>query len=172
MFSTGFREVILAGTLETHVKNHPLEPEQLYQALTEAVILGSARDVAFLLRLQRPHMYLHANLAVAGDRAHILRLLVSQYSTLNALDTEGRNLLEAVGRFRRPDCERILVANGAWPGVHAREELHVWERIRKHRKAMAIAFLGLKRRRPAHLARIDRFLLREIALAVWATREE
>lgn len=141
-------------------------------ALSDAVIEGNVLVAASVLRLQRPHMYAPAILAVAGDQVHILRLLVSQYPSLNALEAGGRSLLEAASVFRRPRCERILVANGAWPGVHAREELHMWERIRKHRKAMAIAFLGLKRRHPAHLAHIDRFLLREIALAVWATREE
>lgn len=76
-------------------------------------------------------------------------------------------------------CVSVLLANGMRlrsvrdvRQLLITPEMEALERGVLRCRALAVALLGLKRRRGAAMRALDRFLVREMALACWCTRAE
>lgn len=117
--------------------------------------------------------------AATGGQARVLEVLMAAGADMRAPTTAGDAPLDRALRWSRDDCLRLLVANGVRLST-VRLDIHPkitpWMRAFEagvlRCRAAAVALLGAKRRRAHHLIVWDKFLVREVALAVWATRHE
>lgn len=129
--------------------------------------------------------------AVCLDNANIVALLLAADCNVHARDCYGQTPLQrALAVFWIPGqsdlcCSpheiavSVLVRNGVRLRTLDRtmaSGLPLWlqalEMARVSCRATIVALLGLKRRRIAALAKWDRFLVREVAVATWVTRSE
>lgn len=81
------------------------------------------------------------------------------------------SLSSAIYNGRR-ECAHILIANGTRLAGKCSDFYRILERSVLQCRSVAIALLTLKRRKRREWSHVDRFLLREMALAVWSTRME
>lgn len=83
-----------------------------------------------------------------------------------------------IALYRRViECARILISNGmrlrdAKYGTFSIDELRLFEKGVLRCRSMAAVMMGVKKHRGARLQHVDRFLIREMALAVWVTRKD
>lgn len=118
-----------------------------------------------------------AHVAAYSRQAHILELLCAAGADLHAMSiTHNTPLDEALGALSTSaECVRVLVANGACLAL-VRDKLIVqpWmvalAQGRVDCRAMIVVLLGLKWRRGQAMQALDRFVVREVAYAVWSTR--
>lgn len=116
----------------------------------------------------------HTAAWMAVERRHhrVLELLCAAGADVRIGDPFGYALIT-----ERADCQRVLVANGVRLGLvplnyrySITPELKALERgVLRCRSAVATM---MRVKKEAKLVRWDKFLLREIAFAVWATRYE
>lgn len=116
---------------------------------------------------------IHGAAVLSDPRA--LELLVAAGADLRAVSF-GRSVL-GLACAHSPACTRVLVLNGAPMemklGRGYQDPYEPWIRAlelsRLHCRAACLALLGIKSRTRT-LTRLDRFVVREITFAVWATR--
>lgn len=129
------------------------------------------------------HDWTPAHVATWNGQARVLAMLCAAGAHLTGPRTrEGSALDMALAHARRglrgaDACARVLVANGVRLSSARRPELvsaalHALERGVLRCRAVAVALLGIKRRRRPDLRHVDKFLMRELALDIWRTRAE
>lgn len=79
--------------------------------------------------------------------------------------------------FEYGACAAILIANGlrlrdVERGGFITNALRLFEKGVLRCRSMAAVMMGVKRHRGGHFQHVDRFLFRELALAVWVTRTD
>lgn len=110
----------------------------------------------------------------------VLEVLCAAGSDLRALCfDDNRSPMDIALRNNTTPCIRLLVANGvrlSSAGKLCRNritpELWALERGVLCCRAAVLALLGLKRRRGDVLCNLDRWVVREVCFAVWATRTD
>lgn len=116
---------------------------------------------------------------VSWNRHRMVELMCALGADLRAQSEFGRSPLECALQHLDMGCEsvRVLIANGARLSTvrgsyqyYITPELEVFERAVLRCRAAVVALLRVKR--VGELWRWDKFLLRELAYAVWATRTE
>lgn len=126
--------------------------------------------------------YTPAHFAATSGQPRALEVLCAAGADLWARDVYGLTLIDgALPSCANDDhaCVLVLLSNGvrlSTVSEHFRDritpELVAFERgvLRCH--AVAVALLGLKRRRKALMWGVDRWIVRELCFAVWATRTD
>ena len=116
---------------------------------------------------------------IAGQ-PRALELLCASGATLLITENTGHTPLEFSLRHGTSiECDRVLVANGVRLGTvreeyrrHITPELEAFERGVLSCREAVVVLLGLKRRRGDVMRDVDRWVVREIAFACWATRTD
>lgn len=121
-----------------------------------------------------------AFIAASQSQHRMLALLCAAGADLRATTrTSCKSPLDAALRGRTLKCARVLVANGVRLSTvgessrcHITPELHAFERGVLQCRDVIVVLLGLKRRRGDAMRDVDRWLVRELAFACWATRTD
>lgn len=120
------------------------------------------------------------NFAIYYDQPSLLAILLTLAPPLAGPFRNSNSLLErAMGSPGRLECVRLLIANGARLekgrpihfALHREAEAYE-QRVRACRRAVAGLWTLKKRLAGEQWRYLDRYMFREIALAVWATRTE
>lgn len=117
------------------------------------------------------------HIAACADNSKALQLLCARGALLKAARPNGRTPIDY---GRNPECTRVLIANGVRLDTMKRkskrraitEEMRTFEATVLTLRAQCVIIMGVKRFRGVDWKHVDRFLFREIAFAVWATRNE
>lgn len=124
-----------------------------------------------------------AHSAANRGQPGVLELLCTFGADMHARSGMGNTPLEhalsnlRAGNRGAAECARLLVANGVRLALlHSRDlvppELEAFERGVLRCRSMVITLLALKRRRGRTLQVVDRWMVREIGFALWATRTD
>lgn len=122
--------------------------------------------------------------AARQGSARVLEVLCAAGADLLAPNVHGATSLSLAIVRRGPrdplalSCVRVLVANGvrlssACPSERLTSitpEMEALERGVLRCRSAVVLMLGLKRRRGPVMRELDRFVVRQVALAIWATR--
>lgn len=124
-----------------------------------------------------------AHWACVNGQSRVLEMLCAAGADLRAraigatpLDVALENPRVEISHMVR-QCVAVLVANGVRLST-AREQRNVtptmvaFERGVLSCRSVTAALMSIKRRRVCQLAHVDKFLIREMALAIWATRRD
>lgn len=112
---------------------------------------------------------LHLAVSHLSHGAEMVRLLLAGGANMRVEDRFGSNPVDCAFYESYDDaCAKVFISNGKRFSVVDR--LQHFARGVLSCRSVAVAFLNLKRR--GALRHVDRFLMREISLAVWTTREE
>lgn len=119
------------------------------------------------------------HVAVTNCHAEAVRAMLARGALLLATLIDSTPLDYAI-MWNRTPCAHVLLANGARLGSvrgglasNVTRELRAFERGVLRCRAAVVALLALKRLGCAHVMRgLDRWVVREAAYAVWATRED
>lgn len=118
-----------------------------------------------------------AHCAVNNGQARVLEVLCAAGADLHARTVAEESVLELSLLVGSADCTRVLLVNGArLDSVECAYQHYAspWMEAlvagRARCRSVAIALLGLKRKRDLMLRSLDRFVVRELAWAIWATR--
>lgn len=120
-----------------------------------------------------------AHVAAMYGCAKSLQVLLAAGTHVHAVTTSGHALLSIALYTREQESVRVLLLGGMRlahvdPNYRAHVEPWMWavETGRLHCRAMVVGLLGIKRRRVRVLTNLDKFIVREVALAIWATRAQ
>lgn len=121
-----------------------------------------------------------AHCAASFGQARVLEVLCSDASiNLQKTDSMSQTALDVALTHRSDQCVRVLVANGMrlqWVDPDLRHlitpKLEALERGVHRCRAVVIGLLALKRRRGDALHIVDRWVVREMAIAIWASRSD
>lgn len=119
--------------------------------------------------------------AALNGRPHVLLSLCAANADLLVMNRHGVSPLDvALQRFseiqsQAAECVSVLVSNGVRLATAGRQMLiRPWmvalESGRLNCRCVIVSLLGLKRRRGAVMREIDRFVVTDIAVCMWATR--
>lgn len=118
-----------------------------------------------------------AHLAARAGHHEVVALLGRAGAALNVTDAVGHTPLAIALLSDSFPCAHALVLHGVRTATlrpkliaRAHSSLLAVERGRVRCRAVVVALLALKRRRHPWLASLDRFVLRELGVWVWATR--
>lgn len=126
--------------------------------------------------------------AAVSGATDAVRVLLAGGASVHARDEDGGTALRWAIMENNPEVVRLLLANGARladvepsatvvledaepPVTAALPWMVQLEKGRRCCRAIVVALLGLKRRRGRTFQGWDRFLVREVALIVWSTRQ-
>lgn len=114
------------------------------------------------------------HVAVARGESRVLEVLCAAGADLRA---QRISVVDLALNWGKVDCARVLVANGmrlSTVGAEFRHrikpELKAFERGVLRCRAAVVAMLRVKK--AAQLYHVDKFLMRELAYAMWATRTD
>lgn len=117
--------------------------------------------------------------AVNNGHLAVVRALLATGASIAAPLPGGESALDFALHWGRHRIVTLLLVNGArlhdiarHSGVMVEPWMHAVERGLDQCRRVCVALLSVKRRRPLHLSHVDKFLLRELAWAVWSTRME
>lgn len=116
-----------------------------------------------------------AHVAATYNRPRVLEVLCAAGVDSRAPNQNGRSALDQAVDYRCDDCALVLVANCVRLNTiaerlrrHITPELEAFERGVLRCRAVVVAMLRVKK--AANLYHVDKFLMRELAYAMWATR--
>lgn len=116
--------------------------------------------------------------AASRGQHQVLRVLCAAGADVTSKAGNGFTALDmALKFFGAADCVRVLLAHGvrlssARKDVQSHVERWMWalESGRARCRAVVVALLALKRRRTVVMRELDRFIVRELAISIFATR--
>lgn len=120
-----------------------------------------------------------AHFAAISGQVCALEMLLSVGSEASLHDFDGQSVLDFALIHDRTACVRVLLRHGVRletvsDSVARKIQPWMWalQQGRANCVAAVVALLGVKRRRSPALRRWDRFLVREVAFALFATRAD
>ena len=118
-----------------------------------------------------------AHVAATERRSRVLEVLCAAGVDLRAQTQDGSSALDLALVWSKNACARVLVANCVRLStlhkdnhMYITPELEAFERGVLRCRAAVVVLLGLKRRRGDVMWALDRWVVRELCFALWATR--
>lgn len=120
-----------------------------------------------------------AEWAVTFNQPRVLAVLCATGANLRTTASSESTLLEFALHPERHECACVLLANGVRLSTAREEQFHfITSELRAFEhgvlrcRAVAATLLGIKRRRGPMMFELDRFVILEIAVCMWATRAD
>ncbi len=118
-----------------------------------------------------------AHVAALNNQPRVLEVLCSAGVDFRTPNQNGSSALDLAVDYRSDDCALVLVANGVrLSTVHKGFRLYITPKLEAFERgvlrcrAAVVAMLRVKK--AAQLYHVDKFLMRELAYAMWATRTD
>ena len=118
-----------------------------------------------------------AHVAAMRGSSRVLEVLCAAGVDLRAQNQNGSSALDLAVDFCNRDCARVLVTNGMRLSTvsdtyrrYITPELEAFESGVLRCRAAVMVLLGLTRRRGDVMWALDRWVVRELCFALWATR--
>lgn len=115
--------------------------------------------------------------ATGNGNPKIVELLIAAGANMEPRAVNHNSALDIAIYRHKEECARVIIANGARLVNTAKKHKHhitleliSFEYGVLRCRAVVVAMLGIKKHRGEHFKHVDRFLFREMALEIWATR--